>query len=259
MISALVRVGALSIASAFLFAACGGESDPETSPIFQAPVWEGDEQATYDLLDEGDELYGVCVLETDVNGESTTVRRLCTDSEGEGHRDDGMAVVDSETLRPIESERVLIRTDEETRTTWTGTYDEDSAVLTYEVADLEDPSQIEDEFTTDREFPEPSEPGDEPAVYDDESLFWLVRGIPLEEDWEGAYNNVNLGIARIVVAEVLVEGRETIEVPAGEFETWRIRLRTASITQRMWVDVESPHRLIRANIERATYELRSVD
>lgn len=244
---------------AVLGVACGSGEDPPTSKIFTTVSWDDSERATYDLLDEGRELYGVCILETSVEGETTELSRLCTDSLGEGNRDDGMAVVDSETLQPISSQRVLVNTDTGTRTEFTGEYLIDSVVLSHQRSDLATPEEVEDERSTPRDLPTPDEESPDPGYYDDESLFWLVRGIPLEEGWEGAYHNVNLGTAGISVAEVLVEEQETIAVPAGEFETWRIRLRTASITQRLWVEVDAPHRLIRADIERARYELRSFE
>ncbi len=244
---------------ALLGAACGAGEDAPTSKIFEAAPWDGNERATYDLLDEGRRLYGVCILETSITGDTTELARLCTDSEGEGNRDDGSATVSSETLQPISSKRILVNTDTGTRTEFSGEYLVDSVVLSHARSDLETPEEIEDERRTPRDLPQPDDRSPDPGYYDDESLFWLVRGIPLEEGWEGAYHNVNLGTAGISVAEVFVEQRETIAVPAGEFETWRIRLRTASITQRLWVEVEAPHRMIRADIERARYELRSFE
>ena len=249
--------GALAIA--LILAACGGDDDSPTSKIFDAPPWQGNERAVYDLLNSGDEVYGTCVLETVIDGDETTVRRLCEDSDNVGFRDDGMAVVESSTLEPISSERVLVDPEDETITTFTGEYREDEVVLHYRQSDLATPDEVEEERETIRELPEPDEASPDPGFYDDESLFWLMRGIPLVEGWEGAYNNVNLGTARLTVAEVLVEEQETIEVPAGTFETWRVRLRTASITQRIWIEVGAPHRMIRAEIERATYELQSFE
>lgn len=244
---------------AVLGAGCGSGEDAPTSKIFGTPAWAGEERATYDLLDEGRRLYGVCVLETIPGPETTQLSRLCTDSEGSGNRDDGSAVVDSRTLTPISSQRTLINIPDQMRTEFSGEYLIDTVVLSHTRTALDAPEEPLDERRTPRELPKPDERSPEPGYYDDESMFWLLRGIPLEEDWEGAYHNINLGTAGISVAEVRVEARETITVPAGEFDTWRIRLRTASITQRVWVEAAAPHRMIRADIERARYELRSFE
>ncbi len=252
-------VGGIGLAGALALAACGSGQDPPTSKIFVAPPWNGPERAVYDVVDEGGKLYGICELVTEPGAQTTTVRRLCIDGDQIGYRDDGMAVVDSQTLLPIQSERVQVDLDEREHRTMIGRYESGEAILSRQDVDLDDPSEVLVEVSTDRPLPEPDERSPEPGYYDDESLYWLMRGIPLEEGWEGAYHNVNLGTARIVVAEVKVEDRETVEVPAGEFEAWRIRLRTASITQRFWVEVDSPNRLIQADIERVTYMLRSFE
>jgi len=237
---------------------CGSGGEAPTSHIFQDPPWTGQERATYDLLDEGDRVDGICVLETTPSGDVVQMRRLCEDASGEGHRDDGLVEADAETLIPVRSERVLVNADSGKRTTFVGTYGETVATLAYERADI-DSGVIEEERSTDRDLPEPDEASPDPGYYDDESLFWLVRGIPLEEGWEGAYHNVNLGVGRIFVAEVLVDRRERAVVPAGEFDTWRIRVRTASVTQLVWIEVAAPHRMIKAEIERSTYVLRDFE
>lgn len=240
-----------------LLAACGSDDPSPTSRIFQAPPWAGSERLTYDLLDEGNRLEGVCVFETEPGDAVLTLRNLCEDADGEGHRDDRVVEVDPQTLAPLHSERVLTNMDSGKRTTFTGDYGA-SAVLGYERVDIAT-GTVEEVRTTERELPEPDEESPDPGVYDDESLYWLVRGIPLEEGWSGAYHNVNAGIVQIFVANVDVEGTERIRVPAGEFEAWRIRIRTSSISQRVWVDVESPHRVVRAEIERSRYVLRTVE
>lgn len=247
-----------ALGAALVVAACGSGSDAPTSKIFNAPAWEGAETATYELLNDR-ELYGICTLETEPNGDTLTVRRLCGDAQDEGFRDDGMAVVDAETLQPMESERDRIIVDQGERVIQNGEYGDDAVVIEYNQFELGNRDNVLEAFTTERELPEPDEESPDPGYYDDESLFWLLRGIPLEEGWEGAYHNVNLGVARVVVAEVLVEERETVEVPAGEFDTWRIRVRTESIAQRVWIEVDEPHRMIRAEIEDLTYELDSFE
>ena len=43
---------------------------------------------------------------------------------------------------------------------------------------------------TSRDLPEPTEEWPTPGWYDDESLFWLVRGVELREDYEDHYTHV---------------------------------------------------------------------
>lgn len=238
--------------------ACGSSDDPTTSHIFVSAPWGGDERATYDLLDEGDRIDGTCILETSAGDDVLTLRRLCEDATGEGHRDDGSVEVEPESLIPLHSERVLVNSESGKRTTFTGAYADGVATLGYERVDIAS-ERVEEERSTDRDLPVPDEGSPDPGYYDDESLFWLLRGVPLEEGWEGAYHNVNLGVGRIFVAEVRVDRRERVVVPAGEFDAWRIRVRTASVSQLVWIEAEAPHRMLKAQIERSTYVLRSFE
>jgi len=238
-----------------LIAACGGGGDSPTSKIFSAPAWTGPETAAYNLVDR--EIRGYCTLTTEPDFEpgKTRLEQRCEDAERLGHKDERSVVVEAATLSPLFSQRVLTNVDDRKLTTYTGTYGESTVEFTYELADLDDPSSIEETHATERDLPEPSEESPEPGVYDDESLFWLIRGLPLEEGFRGAYHNGNVGTARLVIAEVMVEKMETVTVPAGTFETWSVAIKTSSITQRVWVEVAAPHRMIKARIERDTYEL----
>lgn len=249
----------MAAAAAAIVVGCGGGDDTPTSKIFSGPAWTAPERAEYNLVDR--EIRGYCTLITEPEFEPGRTRLVqrCRDAEGIGHTDEREAIVESSTLLPIYSERVLTNVEERDLTTYTGAYGETEVVFTYQLADLDDPSTIEEEFQTPRALPEPDEESPEPGWYDDESLFWLIRGLPLEEGFEGAYHNGNVGTAQLVVARVSVERRERVTVPAGTFETWSVSVRTASITQRIWVEVAKPHRMIKARIERDTYELTSFE
>ncbi len=84
-----------------------------------------------------------------------------------------------------------------------------------------------------------------------------MRGIPLREGFEGSFTNVNAR-SSVFSAEVAVEEMEEVEVPAGTFQAWKVRLETSTVTQLIWVEAEAPHRVIRARIERLTYELAAI-
>ena len=86
-----------------------------------------------------------------------------------------------------------------------------------------------------------------------------MRGLSLAGDYEGAYTNVNASAGRVFPVEVAVVGTERVEVPAGVFEAWRVRIETSTVTQFLWVEREAPHRVVRARIERLLYELTAVD
>lgn len=241
--------------------ACGSEPLESHPPIFAGAPWTGPERLHYNLLDR-DDLEGTCVLETipEIEPGVTEVRRRCQDA-GEGrYRDNGTARVDSATLRPISSLRVVRDLEEGNSREFATTYLPAEGVVRFESKQFdggaEEPS---DSLDAERELPAASANLPEPGWYDDEELLWLVRGIPLREGFEGSFTNVNASTGRVFGADVAVQEREQVEVPAGTFQTWKIRIQTSTVTQFIWVDQEAPHRLIRAQIERLVYELTAVE
>lgn len=227
--------------AAAVLGACGGDSGDHTlSKVFQGPPWSGDETNVYHLLRaEDDEEYGECTMETrlDVEGGNTRLSRLCTDGE---NRDDGTVLVEPETLEPLSSTRSQYRADRDETYTFHSTYE-------YPIVKFAS-DEAGDTFETERDLPEPDDASPDPGYYDDESLLWLVRGIPLSEGWEGSFRDVSAGTGQTFRVDLKVEELEQVSVPLGEFQAWRVRIRTASITQFAWVEAESPHRLIKARI-----------
>ena len=255
-----LAVAVVALAGAALMA-CGSEPLESHPPIFAEAPWTGPERLHYNLL-ERDELEGTCVLETvpEIEPGVTELRRHCQDAEEGRYRDNGTARVDSTTLRPFSSLRVVIDLVEGNSREFATTYRPADGVVRFESQQFdggaEEPS---DSLEAERELPEPSENLPQPGWYDDEELLWLLRGIPLREGFEGSFTNVNASTGRVFGADVTVEEREEVEVPAGTFQTWKIRIQTSTVTQLIWVDQEAPHRLIRARIERLTYELTAVE
>lgn len=248
----LLRISILGIAVLALLliaTACTG-SEPVISKVFQAPPWTSDEHLSYDLVDESGDLYGTCVLETKLNTPEqgkTTLEHQC--GSGGPERDDRTAVVDAETLRPYTATRTISNSEKNTSTSFTTTYD-DAAHKVHMRS--EENGKVRE---TERDLPKPTEKSPDPGYYDDESLFWLVRGIPLTNGFSGAYKDVNASNGQVFTATLRVEGKESVKVPAGTFSAWKVRLETQSITQFFWVNEAAPHEIVRARIERVTYEL----
>lgn len=238
---ALALLGALVVAA---LAACD-DGAPPTSRIFQAPPWGAPERYRYQLVQRS-HLYGHCELRTEPEFEpgQTRLERLCGDDEG--FRDDGSVIVDSRSLAPRSSKRVNVDPQRGRTAVRTAAYEEGRVTLRLELDG--------ETRTVTRDLPKPTSASPEPGWYDDESMLWLVRGVPLQEGWEGAYHNVSVGTAQVTVAEVTVLRRARVTVPAGQFETWEVLVRS-SITNRVWVNQAPPHQVVKAQIEQITYEL----
>lgn len=256
----MIRPGRRAFVAAFAAlalgsAACGGFSDADPAPaVFVEGAWTGQERLTYDLK-QRDYVYGRCVLETIPGaGEGQLeLRELCQGVADEQYRDDAVVVVDAETLQPISSSRTTQNTETGRVTSWSSDYTASETEVVFESIT---PTETHDAT---RDIPGPSDDVPDPVVYDDESLFWLVRGIPLLEGFAATYTNVNTSTVTVFNVDVSVEGRETVEVDAGTFDTWKIRIETSSNTNEVWVDAEAPHVVVKADIERFTYELTAID
>ncbi len=230
---------------------CGGDDDAVVTKVFEAVPWTGAEAYRYNLVQKGGEVYGTCDVLTNPEFEPgrTQLIQRCVDTDG--FRDERTTVADSKTLRPISAVRAIIDAEKGKQTTFTSTYE--GALVTLE-------ANVDGNVNTaERDLPAPTEQSPDPGYYDDEALLWVVRGIPLHDGYEGAYKNINAGNGRIFTVRLAVEAKERVKVPAGEFNTWKVRVQTQSITQYIWIDAEAPHRVVRARIERLTYELANIE
>ena len=240
-------MGALAVCAVALFAACGDEENARSTKVFEAPPWTGQETMTYRLSFRGEDP-GTCTLETKPEFEAghTRLVRLC---ERGGYRDDGMAVVDSKTLQPVRSQRTLVDPEKNRRTVHSIEYGPEIITFATDVN-----GEVSD---TTRELPKPDSENPNPGWYDDESLFWLVRGIPLRAGYDEQYTHViNAGAPRVSKGvEVIVDPVETVKVPAGTYSAWKVRIRQDKRSYLIWVEEAAPHRMVRAQIEDATYEL----
>jgi Protein of unknown function (DUF3108) len=244
-------LGVLTLAAAaILLTGCGsGGGAAPTSKIFRAPSWQSAETLTYRVTREGVDGAGTCVFITPATKEGpANFEQHCTKDQ---FGDDRIAQADAQTLTPIRTDRVNSDTAKGTRVTHSIVYGPTSARFT-----TDDGKKSRE---TERDLPEPDANSPEPGWYDDDTLFWLARGIPLEEGWEGGYTHViNAGQPRVLPVEVSVPAQETVKVPAGEFRTWRLRFQRGSTVHTLWVDLESPNVVVRAQIEDVGYELVSV-
>lgn len=232
-------------------AACSDSGDDgPTSKVFRAPPWTGEEHLVYQLSQKGAEDAGTCELQTlpPAGDGPLTLTRLCSKDE---FRDDSTALVDPKTLKPIEATRTRTDSSKDRKAVYTNTYKDGEVEFT---------ANIDGNINrVTRDLPEPTEEAPDPGWYEDDSLLWLVRGIPLEDGWDGSFAYViNGGQPRVLTTELKVESPERVKTPAGEFKAWKVRLSRENVAWTFWVDEQAPHRAVRAVIEDVTYELKDV-
>ncbi len=80
--------------------------------------------------------------------------------------------------------------------------------------------------------------------YDNESSLWLWRTLGLVDGYEARYVSVNhLDRSQQTVILRAID-RQTIEVPAGTFEAWRLQVRNGRATRVVWINVDAPHQVV---------------
>jgi Protein of unknown function (DUF3108) len=228
--------------------ACGADEEIGSEAVFRAAPWTGPEEYSYRITTRGVEGEGECKLITTPESEPgrTRLERLCGRDQ---FRDDGVAVVLSDSLRPVSSSRTISDSEKQRSTTHSVAYGEIEAVFK-----TDDGTKVR---TTTRELPEPDKQSPQPAWYDDEELFWLVRTLDLRAGYTSAFSYaINAGQPRILNTRVEVLEAEQVTVPAGTFETWRVRVQRGGSAKIIWVEQEGSRRVIRAQIEDARYEMK---
>ncbi len=91
---------------------------------------------------------------------------------------------------------------------------------------------------------------DEPAYGGEAALEAVLTALPLSQGYRTRLRATEIDVDQLVRRFiVMVEDAETIEVPAGRFETWRLRLDALDDlggSQRLWIKADTPRLLVRA-------------
>jgi hypothetical protein len=229
---------------------CGGGADRQTSKVFQAPPWTGPEDLGYNLSRRAEPSFGTCELLTEPNVEPGRTR-LSHHCGNDSYSDDGVALVDAQSLQPLTATRTATDRAKDRKTVWTNTYED--SIVRFEADTNGSISK------TTRDLPKPNAQSPDPGWYDDDTLLWLARGLPLKAGFEASYAHViNAGQPRVIVVDVKVDPAEKVTVPAGEFQSWKVRIVQGGSTYTIWVDEQAPNRVVKATIEDVTYELTAV-
>ncbi len=229
--------------------------------IFHSAVWDKNESLKYELTRNG-YVEGFCIVETTSEGDGiTNLLQNCTDAFGYGYRDERRTYVKEADLKPISSLRIIEDPKKRERKHFSAKYFYDGIGqnrVVFEIKEFKgDGNPPIRTLEASRDLPISSTLVPTPFWYDDDSIFWLLRGITYHEDFQASFTDVNAATGRVFSAHLEVERREFIKVPFGEFEVWKIKLETATIKQYLWVEFDPPHRIIRAKLEDLVYELLS--
>jgi hypothetical protein len=220
--SRIVRVGVLGGAGSILFLALAAvaagscvEEKATTQDVVSLIPWPDVEMARYVLRerDEDGENRGNGVLSIRREGEQY---RLGLRFEDGSNSDESDVLVEAETLKPLYVYRQIITSDE--RSVVEGQYEEDVVQITSRTDGRErsSPLRLKEHH------------------YENESSLFLWRTLPFDEGYRASYRTVLVNRRAQQVVEVKVVGRESVIVPAGTFEAWRVEVRSGGVEQVAW-------------------------
>ena len=233
---------ALPIAALALLALAGCKSETTTlsgEALVSDIPWPASEEARYRLLDGGDEK-GSGVLTIDSQGGRVTFRQAF---ESEDFKDAVEAVVDGVTMEPESVQRVIDGPEGERR--WEVEY-ADAAVTVVQKSE-DDKRQDKVSVPT--------------RSYDSWTDVFLWRTIEFRDGYEASYSDVlsaTLARPQVISQTVRVKGKETVVVPAGTFEAWRLEIRSDDGSQEAWYADTDTRPLVRYDNGSLVFELLSL-
>jgi Protein of unknown function (DUF3108) len=186
---------------------------------------------------DGEEL-ATGTLSVKVDGETTI---LSQDFVGEATKDSIAVTVDSETLKPISSLRQIDESDGDKERVDVE-YTEEGALIT---------ENQDKNTTTGLSVPEHS--------YDNDTSLFLWRTLPFEEGYEGSYTTIITNHRARQKVNLRVTGKESVTVPGGTFDAWRLEITTSNARQLAWYAADVPgHPLVRYDNDRdVIFELKA--
>ena len=243
----------LLVLSCILLAACtlADEESVPTQDIVDSIPWTVGEETSYTIMD-GDEMRGTGVLriaQEDAEARSGQLK-LSQRYQNPDFDDVSSVLVDAQTLKAVEAERVITGEDGVLRIEvhYAGGIVEIERIATEEGKD--------EERRIDRlDVPE--------HAYDTAASLFLWRTIPMQVDYQAAYRSMATAVVgKSQENRVTLRGlrQESVEVPAGTFEAWRLEVRApGGVRQTAWYSADSARRLLKYDDGTYTFLLESVE
>ncbi len=232
---------AVVLATVLAAVACGGETTILSGQDVVSTIpWPARETARY-RLSKGDEVKGTAELRLESQADVINFTQSFHFPDEE-LTDGVLVVVEIGTLRPRSVER-LIRGPEGDRHC--------QAEYAGGLATVSQ-SSPEGERTDELDVPARS--------YDSWSDLFLWRTLAFAKDWEARYVDVltcSLAKPQLLSVELKVKALESVSVPAGTFEAWRLEIRSGGRTQKAWYADDAERTLVRYDNGELVFELLS--
>ncbi len=215
-------------------AACGGGSNVKTTDIVTTVPWPQTESLSYLLKDKSSgKVTGHGILSIGQDGENRVLSQRFTAG---NDSDETSVVVDPKTLKPISGRRVIVSGSDrqELETTYSG-----NDVLIKQGAKqsgLKLPAN----------------------AYDNDTSLFLWRALSFQNGYNAAYNTVITNRRSSQTVKLSVSGPESVSVQGGQFQAWRVTIKTENASQSAWYADTPARPLVKYDNDRGTiYELEN--
>ena len=231
-VSRLLRLTLAAFAALALGAACVGGTRPDNPAVVDSVPFEAGERAVYALHNNRGEGVARGTLSVTRDGDDLLLAQSYTRLDGDGEPTDEVFVtVDATTLAPLRLVRTVQTADGEDR--YTAGYEAVSeAAATVLFDSTVDGKSERRELDLGEHY------------YDNESSLWLWRTLDFAQGYEQRYTAVNHLERNQQTVILRVIDRQTVEVPAGTFEVWRLQVRNGRATRVAWINVDAPHQIV---------------
>jgi hypothetical protein len=237
-------------------AACSGSTPgPATSPIVsQIPLVDG-ERYIYALVDiEGESIGLTLELSTRLEGTRYVLTQRFEGGEEEGRApgtDEINLTVDAATFAPFAAQREVVQENDDgaselDRYEWSYADDGEGGVMLTSTLDRDGDVETRESDLRDN-------------AYDNESSLWLWRTVDFSEELDLNYVSVNPIERTQQTVNIQTPAIETIEVPAGSFEVWRLIVRNGRAIRSAWINTQAPHQLVQWDNGDVIYRLETSD
>ena len=240
VISKLLIVGVMQVAP---LDAQPGPAEPRADRTLTVP-WKPGEETTYNWMDKKGKVLGeTAYAVNEINHPSGVAYQIASKTKIGPTADETEVVVSLKTLSPLAVHRLLhtSRGEFDIR----GVYEANRLTLTADTPSGKQNLSVE--------LSEGS--------YDNEEVLFLIRAFPLKPDYATAFNFAVAASGTKGKCALKVLGEEKVNVPAGEFETYKVELDFGRIAPKMygWYGKDKPHHLVKYDNGNILCELKKVE
>lgn len=229
------------LAALAVVAACSSGEDVTATDIVASIPFTAPETAHYRVLDSKDKEVGTLDLSIEKGSSGELLFHQSYDFPGKGFTNDAKVAVDAKTLLPETSAFKIVGPD--------GNFE---CSATYSTGQFK-AHRVGEDGERDDTITIPS------LTYDSWADLFVWRTIDFHKGYDTDYTDaLSCTLAkpdRISVTLKIEDDPKSINVPAGDYETWHLKIDSGGGTQDAWYTTDAAHTLVKYDNGESTFEL----